>query len=174
MCVFWLLVVPFLDGSRTFKHPLVTSKMFINDKNTVIIRRENICKEKRSLSNSVTFSESIHLFYCVLEVTSKLIFISWRQCQLNTSNTVSKIRNNIFINVCRYKGTILLYCWVDDIFPMHSLHSYASSTIFWVFGITRSGIEPKSTGPLVNTLRTRPMMVQETWVQSPVMLYQIL
>ena len=33
----------------------------------------------------------------------------------------------------------------------------ASSTIFIVFGMTRPGIEPRSPGPLVNTLLIRPM-----------------
>ena len=32
-----------------------------------------------------------------------------------------------------------------------------SSTTFWVFGMNRSGIEPRSPGPLVNTLLTGPM-----------------
>ena len=32
-----------------------------------------------------------------------------------------------------------------------------SSTIFWVFGIIRPGIEPQSPGPLANTLPTKPM-----------------
>ena len=32
-----------------------------------------------------------------------------------------------------------------------------SSTIFWVFGMTRPGIEPRSPGPLANTLTTRPI-----------------
>ena len=42
-----------------------------------------------------------------------------------------------------------LYCWV--------LSKEVSSTIFKVFGRTRPGIEPRSPGPLVNTLPTRPM-----------------
>ena len=33
------------------------------------------------------------------------------------------------------------------------LSKEASSTIFWVFGMTRPGIEPRSPGPLANTLR---------------------
>ena len=39
---------------------------------------------------------------------------------------------------------LTLYCWV--------LSKVASSTIFWVFGITRPGIEPKSPRSLGNTL----------------------
>ena len=42
-----------------------------------------------------------------------------------------------------------LYCW--------ELSKKVSSTIFKVFGMTRSGIEPRSPGPLANTLPTRPM-----------------
>ena len=37
------------------------------------------------------------------------------------------------------------------------LSKEASSTIFWVFGMTRPGIEPRSPGPLANTLTPRPM-----------------
>ena len=37
------------------------------------------------------------------------------------------------------------------------LSKEASSTIFWVFGMTRPGIEPRSPGPLANTLTARPM-----------------
>ena len=33
----------------------------------------------------------------------------------------------------------------------------ASSTIFWVFGITRPGIEPRSSRPLVNIQLIKPM-----------------
>ena len=33
----------------------------------------------------------------------------------------------------------------------------ASSTIFWVFGMTQPGIEPRSPSSLANTLPTRPM-----------------
>ena len=37
------------------------------------------------------------------------------------------------------------------------LSKAASNTIFWVFGMTRPGIEPRSPGSLVNTLPIRPM-----------------
>ena len=37
------------------------------------------------------------------------------------------------------------------------LSKEVSSTIFWVFGMTRPGIEPRSPGPLANILTTRPM-----------------
>ena len=42
-----------------------------------------------------------------------------------------------------------LYCWV--------LNKEVSSAIFKVFGMTRPGIEPRSPGPLANTLPTQPM-----------------
>ena len=38
-----------------------------------------------------------------------------------------------------------LWCWV--------LSKEASYTIFWVFAMTRPGIEPRSPGPLANSLR---------------------
>ena len=41
------------------------------------------------------------------------------------------------------------------------LSKEASSTIFWVFGMTRPGIEPRSPGPLANTLTARPMSGME-------------
>ena len=37
------------------------------------------------------------------------------------------------------------------------LSKEASSTIFWVFGMTRPGTEPRSPGWLANTLTARPM-----------------
>ena len=42
-----------------------------------------------------------------------------------------------------------LYCWV--------LSKEVSSTTFKVFGMTQPGSEPRSPGPLANTLPTRPM-----------------
>ena len=44
---------------------------------------------------------------------------------------------------------LTLKCWVSS--------KAASSTIFWVFGMTLPGIEPQSPGPLANTLLIRPM-----------------
>ena len=43
------------------------------------------------------------------------------------------------------------------------LSKEASSTIFWVFGMSRPGIEPRSPGPLANTLTARPMA---PWLQD--------
>ena len=42
-----------------------------------------------------------------------------------------------------------LYCWV--------LSKVVSITIFWVFAMTRPGIEPRSPRPLANTLPISPM-----------------
>ena len=42
-----------------------------------------------------------------------------------------------------------LYCWV--------LSKEVSITIFWVFGMTRPGIEPRSPWPLANTLLIKPI-----------------
>ena len=44
-----------------------------------------------------------------------------------------------------------LYCWV--------LSKEVSSTIFKAFGMTRPGIEPRSLGPLANTLPSRPIQL---------------
>ena len=46
-----------------------------------------------------------------------------------------------------------LYCWV--------LIKEVSSTIFNVFGMTRPGIEPRSPGPLANTLPIRPKTISK-------------
>ena len=47
-----------------------------------------------------------------------------------------------------------LYLWF---LQRWELSKAASSTIFWVFDMTRPGIEPRSPGPLANTLLIRPM-----------------
>ena len=51
-----------------------------------------------------------------------------------------------------------LYCW--------ALSKEVSSTILKVFGITWPGIEPRSPGPLANSLPTRPMK-NPKWVDRP-------
>ena len=48
--------------------------------------------------------------------------------------------------------------WIVPLYPWSLpynavLHKEASSTIFWVFGMTRPRIEPRSPGPLANTNR---------------------
>ena len=55
-----------------------------------------------------------------------------------------------------------LYCWV--------LSREVSSTIFKVFGMTRPGIEPRSPGPLANTLSTKPM--SRYWVKYQSFLFK--
>ena len=47
---------------------------------------------------------------------------------------------------------LTLYCWV--------LSKEASITIFWVFGMTRPGVERWSPRPWANTLLIRPMLIQ--------------
>ena len=47
------------------------------------------------------------------------------------------------------------------------LSKAASSTIFWVFGITRPGIGPRSRGPLANTLPTWLMARLRVLAKSP-------
>ena len=47
--------------------------------------------------------------------------------------------------------------WITPLYPRSLpynavLRKAASSTIFWVFGMTQPGIEPQSLGPLANTL----------------------
>ena len=53
------------------------------------------------------------------------------------------------------------------------LSKEVSSTIFKVFGMIRSGIEPRSSRPLANTLPTRPMSrwyliiyIHKLWIQA--------
>ena len=56
----------------------------------------------------------------------------------------------------RYSFPGLLYFTLDPYLIMLSVKQ-GSSTIFRVFGMTRPGIEPRSPGPLANTLTPRPM-----------------
>ena len=54
-----------------------------------------------------------------------------------------------FLGLLNFTLDNTLYCWV--------LRKEVSSTIYKVFGMTRPGIEPRSPGPVVNTLPTMPM-----------------
>ena len=61
---------------------------------------------------------------------------------------------------CRGGGYFFL--WIAPLYPWSVLYNAvlskeSSSTIFWVFGMTQPGIEPRSPGPLANTLTTMPM-----------------
>ena len=58
-------------------------------------------------------------------------------------NTKVKGRALLHSLACSNTFDPYLKCWV--------LSKEASSTIFWVFGMTRPGIEPQSPGSLVNT-----------------------
>ena len=56
----------------------------------------------------------------------------------------------------QYPFSRLLHFTLDTYLIMLSVKE-ASSTIFWVFGMTWPGIEPQSHGPFVSTLHTRLM-----------------
>ena len=51
----------------------------------------------------------------------------------------------------RYAFPGLLHFTLDAYIIMLSVMQVASSSIFWVFGMTRARVEPRSPGPLVNT-----------------------
>ena len=87
----------------------------------------------------------------------------------------------------RYSFPGLLHFTLDSTLYGRVLSKEVSSTILKVFGMTQHGIEPRSPGPLANTILTRPMsrcnrtlawwlkcllIAQETWVQSQVASYQ--
>ena len=57
-----------------------------------------------------------------------------------------------------------LFCWV--------LSKEVSSTIFKAFGMTRTGMEPRSPGPLANTLPTEPMKKREL-AELSTLLYRV-
>ena len=65
----------------------------------------------------------------------------------------SKMALLLFLDCSTLPLIHTLYCWV--------LSKEASSTIFWVFGMTQHGIEPRSPKPLVNTLTILPMSQKE-------------
>ena len=51
----------------------------------------------------------------------------------------------------------LLYFTLDPYLIMLGVKQGGIKYHFWVFGMTRPGIEPRSPGPLANTLTARPM-----------------
>ena len=57
----------------------------------------------------------------------------------------------------RYSFHGLLHFTLDTYFIMLSFSKEVSSTIFWVFGMTRLGTEPRSPEPLANALSIGPM-----------------
>ena len=66
----------------------------------------------------------------------------------------------------RCRGGCYSVLWIAPIYPgphLKMLRAKKSTNkyYFWVFCITRSGIEPRSSGPLPNTLLHRPM----AWIQ---------
>ena len=68
---------------------------------------------------------------------------------LEGDHSQGRPENSLFSSYYTLPLIRTLYCWV--------LSKEVSSTIFKVFGITWPGIEPRSPGPLANTLPTRPM-----------------
>ena len=56
----------------------------------------------------------------------------------------------------RYSFPGLLHLTFDAYLTMLSVKQGGIKQYFWVFGMTRPGIEPQSPGPLVNTLLDRP------------------
>ena len=75
----------------------------------------------------------------------------WPECSLfNSYYTEVLVRALLLSLDCpTLPLTLTLECWV--------LSKAASSTIFWVFGMTWPGVEPWSPRPLANTLLIRPM-----------------
>ena len=67
----------------------------------------------------------------------------------------------------------LLYCTLDSYLIMLSASKAASSTIFWVFGMTRPGIEPQFPGPLTNTLIIWPM-VKYSYLNLIIIWFQVI
>ena len=65
----------------------------------------------------------------------------------------------MLLNGCSSGDLFILICRHNTIFLLYKFNNFSfSSTIFLkVFGMTRSGIEPRSPRPLANILPTRPM-----------------
>ena len=57
----------------------------------------------------------------------------------------------------RCRGGLYSIPWIAPLYSWFSPYNAASSTIFWIFGMTQPGIEPWSPRPLANTLLIRPM-----------------
>ena len=61
------------------------------------------------------------------------------------------------VTTLRYRGGRYSIPWIVPLYIyLIVLTKAESSTIFWVFRMTRPGTEPRSPGPLVNTLLIRP------------------
>ena len=82
----------------------------------------------------------------------------------NVVNYKSKLANfveggpKVFFSIAttpRCRGGRYSIPTISPLYPWSSPYSAASSTIFWVFGMTCPGIELLSSGPLANTLLTR-------------------
>ena len=66
----------------------------------------------------------------------------------------------------RCRGGRYSFPWIAPLYPWSLpynavLSKVASSTIFWVFGMTQTGIEPRSPGSLANNLTLTPLFRQQ-------------
>ena len=68
----------------------------------------------------------------------------------------------------RYSFPPLLHFTLDPYLIMLSVKQGGIKYHFWVFGMTRPGIEPRSPGPLANTLTAIINVVKEIAVKSPI------
>ena len=103
---------------------------------SILLRILNICQKTLQLHNS-TF------LYNVSKVKSATIV----EGDPKAPFSIATIPRSLDFSTLPLIRT--LSCWV--------LRNAASSTIFWVFGMTRPGIEPRSPVPLANTLLIRPI-----------------
>ena len=89
-------------------------------------------------------------FWLSFSTAKKLVDYSWGRPEgafFNSNYTQVQGRELLLSLDCSTLSLIrTLLCWV--------VSKKVSSTLFWVFGMTLRGIEPRSTGPLVNTLPT--------------------
>ena len=77
--------------------------------------------------------------------------ISYSSCHsLNNIKSKSKV---LIVTAPRCKGERNSFLWIAPLYPWCvPYNTEVSSTIFRVFGMTRTGFEPRTPGPLVNTL----------------------
>ena len=113
---------------------------------------------KLSHFSGISSFEDLHS----LDLGSKIIIITWSSKYVNLETVVeddSKTRFLIAttpgINSYYFQG--FLNFTLDLYLIMLRLKQGGTQYHFWVFDMTRPGIEPRSPGPLTNTLPYRPM-----------------
>ena len=98
--------------------------------------------------------------YIYIIVYCTYIYISWL---IIVEDDPTKASFSIAITL-RCKEGCCSFLWVApltlDPYLIMVLSKKTSSTIFWVFGMAWPGIEPRSPGPLVNTLTIKSMACQ--------------